>query len=867
MGSNNFIAFATIPAGAQVGEQPAVDLWSLVPTTGLDPGFNIICVGEFTGTIAIEGSLDGVQFNPLGFFTLGNGQAGSSFELSPIVVDDVVRYIRARVMPGTYIQEAVFLTAGGAQNCDCSGGGGGTVNKIIAGTGIGVSPPAGTGDVTVSNTGVTSLIAGTGIAVDQPTGAVTITLAATLAAIFDYGEAHTPSVDNLMTGPLQRMFFNLGTTPPPFPPNAQPYFPEAGVFIGEFPADSGVGADSKPLMRTQRHFTMFPSLGDQHWIETQYDLFGSGVNSITGGDRTQHVLIDQFDNRLTFLLRSAQLTRPGLFPANISPIYLDNSTVSIYTWAMMDALGFGNTNDWHISSDGNMFRRGLIPNTTGGGGGPPGPWRLNADEISMWSRNGGEPLLGSELFYQVGTIQTFGVDDPLTDQHVVLASSFVVDAKNLGSGQAAGHANWYARSTLNSLIQLVMQAYDTGMVFPRRTNWQPYPTADVSAVDSASTRFNETSERLDLSNNTDPYSRILVQNDISPTPSPLSASPVTDVVSQVQDLTTATLFTVVLNQAGRKFLPIGAYVEFIDVNTLTVGPSIKLGNNGAHDNVAPVLAVPNTVVTADSPPFVMATVPVMVDLNTNAIDCEVTVNATATSCLARIHLIGTYPPEPVLDTPPLANLLQWVKGDAGVTQAGGFVSVWADQSGNGNDLVQATGANQPTYDAGATIQIEGIPAISFDSGNQELTAFGLSIPDVSSVFVVYKRNTTGANGRLVDWNFPTANIRIQSSNPPFFNDAGSGTITGDTIAQPGETVKLLVVRTGTVAELYQMTFDTAVSSEACAAPTSTGIGIGGLVGFNQGADSTIVEWGVYSSALNATERGQLQAYLDLRYPG
>lgn len=867
MGSNNFIAFATIPAGAQVGEQPAVDLWTLVPATGLDPGFNLICVGEFIGTIAIEGSLDGVQFNPLGFFTLGNGQAGNSFELSPVVVNDVVRYVRARVMPGTYIQEAVFLTAGGSQNCDCSGGGGGAVTRIIAGTGIGVSPPAGTGDVTVSNTGVTQLIAGPGVTVDQPTGVVTIGLAATLAAIFDYGEANTPEVSNLMTGPLQRMFINLGTTPPPFPPNAQPFFPESGAFLGEFPADSGLGADAKPLWRLQRHFSTFPSVGEQIWYETQYDLFAGGINQITGGDRSIHWLIDQFDNRLTFCFDVTQLDRPGLFPENISPIYLDSSPVTHKYFDMMDALGGGNTNRWGLSSDGNLFRRGFIPNQIGPGGGPPGPWKLVANDISMWSRNGGEPLIGSELFYEMVDVQTFGINGP-DDQHIIVASSAVLDAKNLGSGQAAGHGNWYARSELNTVLQLIMQSYSDRMSFVRKTEWQAYPLATDSTADTATARFNPTSQRLDLSNNTSPYSRILTQADISPTPSPLSASPVTDVVSTVQDLTTATLFTVVLNETGRKFLPISAYVEFVDVDTLTVGPSIKLGNNVAHDNVAPVLAVPNTVVTEDTPLIPMAANPVMIDLNTNSIDCEVTVNATATTCLGRIHLIGTYPPIPVADTPPLANLLQWVKGDAGVTQAGGFVSVWADQSGNGNDLVQATGANQPTYDGGATINIEGIPAISFDSGNQELTAFGLVIPDPSSVFIVYKRNSTGANGRLVDWNFPTANMRIQSSNPPYFqnDDGGGGHVDG--VATPlGETIKLLVVRTGVAVDLYQMDFDTATDTDAMTHAASTGIGIGGLVGFSQGADSTIVEFGVYSSALNATERAQLQAYLDLRYPG
>ena len=286
------------------------------------------------------------------------------------------------------------------------------------------------------------------------------------ADIYDAGVADSPSVDNLMTGTLQQFFINLGATPPPFPPTNPLFFPEAALAVGENPADSGIGADSKPLWRMRRWFSTFPSIGDQIHHETRYDLFGSGVNSITGGDRSLHVLVDQFENRLTFEMDVSQLTRPGLFAPNISPIYLDGSPVSYKTWVLLDALGSGNTNDWHISSDGNLFRRALIPNTIGGGGGPAGPWSLNANEISIWSRNGGEPLIGSTLFYDVATVQTFGVDDVLADQHTIVAQAAVLDDKNLGSGQAAGHGQTWIRSTLGGPAVLVASWFDDVVDFP-----------------------------------------------------------------------------------------------------------------------------------------------------------------------------------------------------------------------------------------------------------------------------------------------------------------------------------------------------------------------------------------------------------------
>jgi hypothetical protein len=40
----------------------------------------------------------------------------------------------------------------------------------------------------------------------------------------------------------------------------------------------------------------------------------------------------------------------------------------------------------------------------------------------------------------------------------------------------------------------------------------------------------------------------------------------------------------------------------------------------------------------------------------------------------------------------------WLKADAGVTTSGSNVTAWADQSGNGNNVSQATAANQPTLE-------------------------------------------------------------------------------------------------------------------------------------------------------------------------
>jgi hypothetical protein len=107
--------------------------------------------------------------------------------------------------------------------------------------------------------------------------------------------------------------------------------------------------------------------------------------------------------------------------------------------------------------------------------------------------------------------------------------------------------------------------------------------------------------------------------------------------------------------------------------------------------------------------------------------------------------------------PPLTGLQLWLKADAGVTQAGGLVSAWADQSGNNNHATQATGAKQPTYNAAS---INGLPGITF--GGALLTALVGANNIVASlaartVLVVAKQSGAGgAQQNLLSFRLATS---------------------------------------------------------------------------------------------------------------
>jgi hypothetical protein len=127
-GANQFISLATLGVGLAQGPQPSIDLWTLVAATGLDE-FNVACGGDFSGTLAFEGSLDGVNFAPVGEDASGNkiggftlGQKNNTLSvvpsLTPLLVNEIVRFVRINNL-GVTVRSPVSVTIGGKQNCTC----------------------------------------------------------------------------------------------------------------------------------------------------------------------------------------------------------------------------------------------------------------------------------------------------------------------------------------------------------------------------------------------------------------------------------------------------------------------------------------------------------------------------------------------------------------------------------------------------------------------------------------------------------------------------------------------------------------------------------------------------------------------------
>lgn len=109
------------------------------------------------------------------------------------------------------------------------------------------------------------------------------------------------------------------------------------------------------------------------------------------------------------------------------------------------------------------------------------------------------------------------------------------------------------------------------------------------------------------------------------------------------------------------------------------------------------------------------------------------------------------------------NPVAWYRYGAGITAAGGLVSAWADQSGNGNHLVQATETNQPALQADGSILFDG-------SDNYMQVTFTLDQP--YTVYCLFRSLSFTANDRVFDGVTATARVVQGAASPTLTMNAG-----------------------------------------------------------------------------------------------
>jgi len=242
------------------------------------------------------------------------------------------------------------------------------------------------------------------------------------------------------------------------------------------------------------------------------------------------------------------------------------------------------------------------------------------------------------------------------------------------------------------------------------------------------------------------------------------------------------------------------------------------------------------------------------------------------------------PTNPFLANPTLinTNIALWLTADTGVqADSNGLVSVWADQSGLGNDALQANPGNQPIYVANA---IQGRPAVQFGiSGNQLLTIAGQVLTGTQfTIVAVINDQASNATSRVLLSSFtntssaPPVSLGLSEGYPnpvsvQFSQEFGPGAAI---LGGPQHVSVLSAVVTNgpgcsNTTSLYQNQRLIGTATLPCSV-TNTLAGPYAIGALSGGSGDTfwrgeIAEVLVYNTGLSQTEMQQVYGYLQAKY--
>lgn len=225
----------------------------------------------------------------------------------------------------------------------------------------------------------------------------------------------------------------------------------------------------------------------------------------------------------------------------------------------------------------------------------------------------------------------------------------------------------------------------------------------------------------------------------------------------------------------------------------------------------------------------------------------------------------------------------WLRRGMGITIATG-VSQWNDQSGNNRHFAQATGADQPTYNAGTGI-------VTFNAANTQLLRLGSNVPVLSGgtgeLFLVVRFPITTGGGCM--WSIDS-NTVIDADNYSFYRTSGklrfnkAVTASNESISltsAPDATWMIVSAKNdGTLANLNRMFIngqEVQYTKQGLVAwiSTPTRMYLGAEARNSGGVETTPVVWGTFDIVdfaffddltLNNIQRSRLVSYYRHEYP-
>jgi hypothetical protein len=213
----------------------------------------------------------------------------------------------------------------------------------------------------------------------------------------------------------------------------------------------------------------------------------------------------------------------------------------------------------------------------------------------------------------------------------------------------------------------------------------------------------------------------------------------------------------------------------------------------------------------------------------------------------------------------ITSIVSWYRADLGVTTATG-VSNWADQVGS-NDLSQATGAAQPTFNA-SDADFNSNPSMTFDGSDDILGNAAFTGSDGFFVFLAFTQETWNSNDIIIGF-------RDSGNDLELFQSLGGSSpqvsfrMDGTYLPLVSPTLSTPFILTG-----FKATGDQFITLNDGAEVTSTtantvapnALSLGGALHKGaQKANIKVAEFGYCSAEPTTDEKASLKAYLNARY--
>jgi len=212
-------------------------------------------------------------------------------------------------------------------------------------------------------------------------------------------------------------------------------------------------------------------------------------------------------------------------------------------------------------------------------------------------------------------------------------------------------------------------------------------------------------------------------------------------------------------------------------------------------------------------------------------------------------------PDPTI--PTISDQILWLKSSDGITKDGSDkVSAWADQSGTGNNLVEATGSKQPLW---VDNQLGGYPSVQFDGTNDRLVKAWAGGTKSQPITYCIVAEWASGGGYIKGGTSGTRNFIIDGGTS--FNNGATTDLSGGTI--PSGYFDSVHEFNGTSSEIWVN--GSSVLAGNTGTSGTTGISLAARYNDSNHGDPKIVEFIVYNKVLTSGELADLTAYFVERY--